>query len=114
MTQTGAEDITVNDVVAFLVEVAAILSLSAWGFHASFRLRRQTASRARDPDSCHRFVEPVRRSEISLRHARCTVDRQGPGPGFDVAPATAAARTEQMTPFILADRSDRSDRSGRG
>lgn len=35
MTQTGAEDITVNDVVAFLVEVAAILSLSAWGFHAS-------------------------------------------------------------------------------
>jgi len=34
MAQTGAEDITVNDVVAFLVEVAAILSLSAWGFHA--------------------------------------------------------------------------------
>jgi hypothetical protein len=34
MAQTGAEDITVNDVVAFLVEVAAILSLTAWGFHA--------------------------------------------------------------------------------
>jgi hypothetical protein len=34
MAQTVAEDITVNDVVAFLVEVAAILSLGAWGFHA--------------------------------------------------------------------------------
>jgi len=33
MAQTGANDITVNDVVAFLVEVAALLSLSAWGFH---------------------------------------------------------------------------------
>jgi hypothetical protein len=32
MARTGANDITVNDVVAFLVEVAALLSLSAWGF----------------------------------------------------------------------------------
>ena len=34
MTQVGASDITVNDVVAFLVEVAALLALSAWGFSA--------------------------------------------------------------------------------
>jgi hypothetical protein len=33
MARTGANDITVNDVFAFLVEVAALLSLSAWGFH---------------------------------------------------------------------------------
>jgi hypothetical protein len=38
MAQTGANDITVNDVVAFLVEVAALLSLSAWGFHAGSSL----------------------------------------------------------------------------
>src|ERR1035437_9192832 len=34
MAQVGASDITVNDVVAFLVELAAILALSAWGFRA--------------------------------------------------------------------------------
>ena len=34
MTQVDANDITVNDVVAFLVEVAAILVLGVWGFHA--------------------------------------------------------------------------------
>jgi len=34
MAQVGARDITVNDVVAFLVEVAAILALSGWGFRA--------------------------------------------------------------------------------
>jgi Protein of unknown function (DUF2568) len=35
MAQLGARDITVNDFVAFLVEVAAILALSAWGFRTS-------------------------------------------------------------------------------
>ena len=35
MAQVGASDITVNDVVAFLVELAAILALSAWGFRAA-------------------------------------------------------------------------------
>jgi hypothetical protein len=34
MAQVGASDITVNDVVAFLVELAALLALSAWGFRA--------------------------------------------------------------------------------
>ena len=34
MAQVDANDITVNDVVAFLVEVAAILVLGVWGFHA--------------------------------------------------------------------------------
>jgi hypothetical protein len=34
MAQVGASDITVNDVVAFLVEVAALLALSAGGFRA--------------------------------------------------------------------------------
>jgi hypothetical protein len=34
MAQVGANDITVNDVVAFLVELAALLVLSAWGFSA--------------------------------------------------------------------------------
>jgi hypothetical protein len=35
MAQRGARDITVNDVVAFLVEVAALLALSVWGFRTS-------------------------------------------------------------------------------
>jgi hypothetical protein len=34
MAQVGANDIKVNDVVAFLVELAALLALSAWGFSA--------------------------------------------------------------------------------
>ena len=38
MAQVDANDITVNDVVAFLVEAAAVLALSAWGFHAGSRL----------------------------------------------------------------------------
>lgn len=32
--EAGAKVITVNDVVSFFVEVAAILALSAWGFRA--------------------------------------------------------------------------------
>lgn len=34
MAHADASDITVNDVVAFLVEVAALIALSAWGFRA--------------------------------------------------------------------------------
>jgi hypothetical protein len=34
MAQVRADAITFNDVVAFLVELAALLALSAWGFSA--------------------------------------------------------------------------------
>ena len=38
MAQVGASDVTFNDVVAFLVEVAALLVLSAWGFRGGSSL----------------------------------------------------------------------------
>lgn len=38
MAQVEASGITVNDVVAFVVEVAALLVLSAWGFRAGSSL----------------------------------------------------------------------------